>query len=75
MKNKYFQIEIFKEGVTRKGFGKISDCNQYMTLIFHDHKNKWLMSKESISQQLFQNAKPIEKATFDYIINQNLSNL
>jgi hypothetical protein len=75
MENKYYQIELFKDGITRKGFGKISDCKQYMTLIFHDHKNKWHMSKEVISEQLFKNAKPIEKEVFHTIVNQNLSNL
>lgn len=71
----YYQIEFTKEGVCKKGFAKVSDCGEFMTLIFHDHKNKWSISKESISQLLIQNGKPIEKTTFDYIVNQNLANL
>lgn len=71
----YYQIEFFKEGVHKKGFAKVSDCGNYMTLLFHDHKNKWSISKEAISQLLIEKGKPCEKHTFDFIVNQNLSNL
>ena len=73
--HKYYQIELFTEGITQKGFGKLSECGDYMTLIFHDHKNKWLMRKSGISEQLFKGAKEIEKNVFDTIVNQNLANL
>lgn len=75
MTEKYYQIEYFIAGITRKGYGKVSDCEKFMTLVFHDHKDKWLISKESISHDLFKNAKPIEKEIYHKIINQNLANL
>lgn len=75
MEEQYYQVELFANGINQKGFGKISDCGQYMTLIFHDHKNKWSMRKSGISEQLFKNSKPIPKTIFDTIVNQNLANL
>ncbi len=71
----YRQIELFNQGNTRKGFAKISDDKKSMTLLFHDHKDKWSISKEPISAQLLYNTKEIPKSVFDYIVNQNLSNL
>jgi len=71
----HYQIEYMQHGVTFKGYGKKSECGGYMTLVFHDHKNKWQMRKESISDWLFSHAKPIEKEIFEYAINQNLRNL
>lgn len=75
MEEKYYQIEFSKEGVTRKGFAKISECNQFMTLLFHDHKNKWSISKEVISPHLINGSKPVDKNVFHTIVNQNLANL
>lgn len=74
-KNNYFQVEYFIHGITRKGYGKVSDCERFMTLVFHDHKDKWQITKEVISQELFKRAKPIEKEIFHKIVNQNLANL
>jgi hypothetical protein len=71
----YYQIEFTKEGVKRQGYGKKSECGNYMTLVFHDHLNKWQISKEVISPPLFEHGKPITKEIFDYAINQNLRNL
>lgn len=71
----YYQIEFTIKGVKRKGYGKISDCEKYMTLVFHDHKNKWSITKESIGEDLFKGSKQIDKETFDYVINQNLRNI
>lgn len=71
----YRQIELFLQGQTKKGFARISEDKQSMTLLFHDHKNKWSISKEPISAQLLFNTKEIPKSVFDYIVNQNLSNL
>lgn len=71
----YRQIELFSQGISRNGFAKISQCKKFMTLLFHDHKDKWSISKEPISESLVMNTKTISKSVFDYIVNQNLSNL
>lgn len=73
--NKYYSIEISSRGLSRKGFGKISDDKQFMTTLFHEHKNKWMISKEVISPFLFYQSKIIQKTVFDTVINQNLANL
>lgn len=73
--SRYRAIELFTQGQAKKGFGKISDDKKFMTLIFHDHKDKWSMSKEPISCSLLYNTKPVPKSVFDQIVNQNLANL
>lgn len=73
--NRYRAIELYNQGHTRNGFAKISDDKKFMTLIFHDHKDKWSMSKEPISCSLLYSTKTIDKNIFDTIVNQNLSNL
>jgi hypothetical protein len=71
----HYQIEYNIKGVKRQGYAKKSECEKYMTVVFHDHKDKWQISKEVISNELFKAAKPIDKEIFEYVINQNIRNL
>lgn len=71
----YYQVILYCKGLSREGFGKISEDKKSMTLLFHDNKDKWSISKESISPTMFYKAKSAPKSVFDTIVNQNLSNL
>lgn len=71
----YRQVEFPINGLRKKGFAKISDDKRHMTLLYHDHKDNWALLKTGANAIILSESKAIEKSVYDYIVNQNLSNL
>lgn len=72
--NKYYIYDFNLFGILRTGYAKLSEDKKYVTVLFHAHKDKWAIIKESVTAKTLYRSKLIDKATFDYTFNQNLRN-
>ena len=73
--NQYYIYEINLFGILRKGYAKLSEDKQYITVVVHCHKNKWAVIKEGVTARSLYKSDKIEKSSFDYALNQNLRNV
>lgn len=71
----YYTYDFILFGVTRTGYAKLSEDKKFVTVLFHAHKDKWAIIKEGANAKTLYRSKPINKATFDYCLNQNLRNV
>lgn len=72
---RYRQVEFPINGLRKTGFAKISEDKKFMTLLYHDHKNNWALLKTSANAIILSESKAIEKNVYDYVVNQNISNI
>lgn len=73
--NQYYTYDFTLFGVMRTGYAKLSEDKKFVTVLFHAHKDKWAIIKEGVSPKTLYRSKLIDKATFDYCLNQNLRNV
>lgn len=73
--NQYYIYDFILFGILRTGYAKLSEDKKYVTVLFHAHKDKWAIIKESVTAKTLYRSKLIDKNTFDYCLNQNLRNV